>query len=155
MLDIFPRSKRSGYHGDLTRTLVKGKASDCVWQAFNAVQQAQKNALQALKPGVSGKDIHQGLVDLLKERGFETVTGGGVTPRGFFHSTGHGLGLEVHEAPSLSLRNEAPLQAGHVVTVEPGLYYPEWGGVRLEDVAVLIDSGCRNLTKAPLLLEIP
>ncbi|NMA20819.1 MAG: aminopeptidase P family protein [Lentisphaerae bacterium] len=154
-LDIFPRSKRSGYHGDLTRTWVKGKASDYVWRAFKAVQQAQKNALQALKPGVSGKDIHQGVVDLFKERGFETVMGGGVTPRGFFHSTGHGLGLEVHEAPSLSLRNEAPLQTGHVVTVEPGLYYPEWGGVRLEDVAVLTDTGCRNLTKAPIFLEIP
>jgi len=108
VLDIFPRSKRSGYHGDLTRTLVKGKASDFVWKAFEAVQQAQTNALEALKPGISGKDIHQRVVDLFKARGFETVTGGGVTPRGFFHSTGHGLGLEIHEAPSLSPRNEAP-----------------------------------------------
>ncbi len=154
VLDIFPRSKRSGYHGDLTRTLVKGKASDFVWKAFEAVQQAQTNALEALKPGISGKDIHQRVVDLFKARGFETVTGGGVTPRGFFHSTGHGLGLEIHEAPSLSPRNEAPLQPGHVVTVEPGLYYPEWGGIRLEDVAVLTCNGCRNLTKAPIYLEI-
>ena len=154
VLDIFPRSKRSGYHGDLTRTLVKGKASDSVWRAFEAVQQAQKNALKALRPGISGKDIHQGVVDLFKERGFETVTGGGVTPRGFFHSTGHGLGLEVHEAPSLSPRNEAPLQTGHVVTVEPGLYYPEWGGIRLEDVAALTKDACRNLTTAPIYLEI-
>lgn len=154
VLDIFPRSKRSGYHGDLTRTIVKGKASDCVWGAFEAVQQAQKNALQALKPGVSGKEIHQGVVNLFKKKGFETVTGGGVTPRGFFHSTGHGLGLEVHEAPTLSLRNEAPLQAGNVVTIEPGLYYPEWGGIRLEDVAVLTNNGCRNLTTAPICLEM-
>ncbi len=154
VLDIFPRSKRNGYHGDLTRTLVKGKASECVHQAFEAVQNAQKNAMDALRPGVSGKDIHQQVVDLFKARGFETVTGGGVTPRGFFHSTGHGLGLEVHEAPSLSPRNKDPLQPGHVVTIEPGLYYPEWGGIRLEDVAVLTNNGNRNLTRAPIFLEI-
>jgi len=154
VLDIFPRSKRSGYHGDLTRTLVKGKASDCVWRAFEAVRAAQTDVLNALKPGVTGKDIHQRVVDLFKARGFETVTGGGTTPRGFFHSTGHGLGLEVHEVPSLSPRNAAALQPGHVVTVEPGLYYPEWGGIRLEDVAVLTNDGCRNLTSAPICLEI-
>lgn len=154
VLDIFPRSKKSGYHGDLTRTLVKGKASDCVWRAFDAVLEAQQNALYALKPGVSGKDIHQVVVDLFEAKGFETVTGGGAMPRGFFHSTGHGLGLEIHEAPSLSLRNEDPLQAGHVVTVEPGLYYPEWGGVRLEDVAALSENGCRNLTSYPIFLEV-
>jgi len=110
--------------------------------------------LSALKPGVSGKDIHQAVVDFFKAKGFETVTGGGTTPRGFFHSTGHGLGLEIHEAPSLSLRSEAPLQAGHVVTVEPGLYYPEWGAVRLENVAALSENGCQNLTKYPLFLEV-
>ncbi|MFA6929098.1 MAG: M24 family metallopeptidase [Lentisphaeria bacterium] len=154
VIDIFPRCLRTGYHGDLTRTLVKGKATDRVWEAFHAVQAAQKKALTALRPGVSGKEIHQLVVNLFTERGFETITGGAATPRGFFHSTGHGLGLEVHEAPSLSFRYEDPLEAGQVVTVEPGLYYPEWGGVRLEDVAALTPNGCRNLTSASIYLEI-
>lgn len=155
VLDIFPRSQKTGYHGDLTRTMVKGKAPEIVWNAFTAVRDAQQKALAALRPGITGKEIHQLVVEEFNTRGFQTVTGGGTAPRGFFHSTGHGLGLEVHEEPSLSPRNEAPLQTGHVVTVEPGLYYPEWGGVRLEDVAALTPDGCRNLTSAPIDLEIP
>ncbi|NMA43581.1 MAG: aminopeptidase P family protein [Oligosphaeraceae bacterium] len=154
VLDIFPRHTASGYYGDLTRTLVKGKAADSVWQAFEAVQEAQKKALQSLKAGISGKEVHELVEYCFAKHGFETLTEGVDKPRGFFHSTGHGLGLEVHELPSLSRRQVEPLQSGQVVTVEPGLYYPEWGGVRLEDVAVVCEKGHRNLTKAAIYLEI-
>ena len=154
VLDIFPRHTASGYYGDLSRTLVRGKAADCVWQAFDAVHEAQKRALQSLRAGISGKEVHELVEQCFSERGFVTLVEGVDQPCGFFHSTGHGLGLEIHEQPSLSRRYVDALQSGQVLTVEPGLYYPEWGGVRIEDVAVICEEGHRNLTKAAVYLEI-
>lgn len=153
VIDIFPRHHDSGYYGDLTRTVVKGKATDVVWRAFTCVREAQANVLAALKPGVTGAALHA-LVEMhFSLAGYQTELGG-TAPRGFFHSTGHGLGLAVHEEPALSRRFTAPLEPGHVVTVEPGLYYPEWGGVRIEDVAAVTADGCENLTGLPVFLEI-
>ena len=154
VIDIFPRCQRSGYHGDLTRTLVKGQASEVVWRAFTAVAEAQKKALAALEHCRCPRTVHQLVVDYFAAQGYVTEYGQGRIPRGFFHSTGHGLGLEVHEAPGLNSRETQPLLPGHVVTVEPGLYYPEWGGVRLEDVVALRSDGCDNLTSAPIYLEV-
>lgn len=127
VIDIFPRCQSSGYHGDLTRTLVKGQASEPVRRAFAAVAEAQKKALAALEHCRCARTVHQLVVDYFAAQGYVTEYGQGLVPRGFFHSTGHGLGLEVHEAPGLNSRETQPLLPGHVVTVEPGLYYPEWG----------------------------
>ncbi|MGI5925318.1 MAG: M24 family metallopeptidase [Lentisphaeria bacterium] len=154
VLDIFPRCDRTGYYGDLTRTLVKGRAADCVRRAFASVQRAQREALAMLAPGVIAKTVHERVEAVFAEDGYETVFEPGPA-RGFFHSTGHGLGLDIHEYPGLNLRNDEPLLVGNVVTVEPGLYYPEWGGIRIEDVAVITSDGAENLTTAPVYLEIP
>ena len=154
VLDIFPRVDRTGYFGDLTRTVVKGQATPTVRRAYEVVQTAQRRAIELVAAGVTGKQIHQLVVEIIAQSEFHTDSKA-VPPHGFFHGTGHGLGLEVHEAPRLSVGNDQPLVAGNVVTVEPGVYYPEWGGVRLEDVVVVRDGGCENLTTAPFELEIP
>ena len=153
VLDIFPRVDRTGYFGDLTRTVVKGKAPKVVRAAFAAVATAQKRAIAAVRAGVRADTVHKVALDTLTAAGFKTDPKAS-PPHGFFHGTGHGLGLEIHEAPRVSSRVRNRLTAGQVVTVEPGLYYPEWGGVRIEDVVVVRAGGCENLTTAPVLLEI-
>ncbi len=152
ILDIFPRVMRTGYFGDLTRTVVKGRASATVKRAFEAVREARDHAKEMISPGVNGREIHREVCRRLEQRGFETKLGAD-PPFGFFHGTGHGLGLDIHELPRIS-SVDCTLEAGHVVTVEPGLYYPEWGGVRLEDVVVVQAAGCRTLTTVPTYLEI-
>lgn len=139
--DIFPRHRTSGYYADMTRTYVKGEPSEEVQRMYAAVQAAQEAAIAAVKPGVAGSSVHQVCVDYFTEQGF--VTG---PESGFMHGTGHGLGLDIHEAPYLARATDAPLAPGHVVTVEPGLYYPEHGGVRIEDVVLVTEDGCENLT---------
>jgi Xaa-Pro aminopeptidase len=152
IIDIFPQSNRSGYFGDITRTVVKGKAPDRVRQLFEAVQDGQQLALDQVKAGVDGQHIHQAILDLFSGKGYKTGEKDGFR-QGFFHGTGHGLGLEIHEAPHISARTDV-LQAGQVVTIEPGLYYRGLGGVRLEDVVVVEAEGCRNLTSFPIFLEV-
>ena len=154
VLDIFPRVDRTGYFGDLTRTVVKGQAPEIVRQAYNIVQQAQRRAIDTVRAGIPAGSVHQAALDVLDTSGFKTHRQAN-PPYGFFHSTGHGLGLEIHEGPRLSEGMELPLEAGNVVTVEPGLYYQDWGGVRLEDVVVVTDDGCENLTQAEFILELP
>jgi Xaa-Pro aminopeptidase len=112
---------------------------------YSAVQEAQNIALKMLRPGISGAEVHLAVVDHFEQSGFQTDLDKG---QGFIHSTGHGLGLEVHELPFLSKRGGL-LEKGNVVTVEPGLYYPSIGGVRLEDVAVITLNGNRNITQFP------
>ncbi len=152
VLDIFPRVAATGYFGDLTRTVVKGKAPAVVRRAYRAVKDARDRAIAKVKSRVDGGTVHRLAADTLQRHGFETDKAAD-PPYGFFHGTGHGLGLEIHEAPRLSAKG-LRLRAGHVVTVEPGLYYPEWGGVRLEDVVVVRARGCDNLTTVPTTLEI-
>jgi len=153
VLDIFPRDTRSGCFGDITRTVVKGTATETVRRAHAAVRAAQLAAIGKLRSGVPLRDIHQAAADVLAKRGFVTDLAA-VPPRGFIHGTGHGLGLEIHEEPRLG---NAPgqLQAGDVVTVEPGLYYPEWGGVRIEDDLLVTATGAELLSRAGYVLEIP
>jgi len=119
ILDIFPRDTHTGYCGDITRTVVRGRASGAVKKMYAVVGMAQQLAFQKLRAGVNGQDIHGGIQKLYINAGYET---GRVRGRmqGFFHGTGHGLGLEVHERPRVSAVSEV-LRAGHVVTVEPGL----------------------------------
>jgi Xaa-Pro aminopeptidase len=105
-----------------------------------------------VRPGASGQKIHTEILDLFTARGYLTGIKDG-RMQGFFHGTGHGLGLEIHEAPTIG-RRPTRLRAGHVVTVEPGLYYLGIGGVRIEDVALVTRTGSRNLTRVPKTLEI-
>lgn len=153
ILDIFPRSQSSGYWGDITRTLVKGNASEPIKALYAAVLAGQSLALGQIRAGGRGDAIHQTILDEFQRRGFQTGVQSG-RMQGFFHGTGHGVGLEIHELPRLSSRGQAPLRAGHVVTVEPGLYYSGLGGVRLEDLIVVSETGFRNLTGFPKYLEV-
>lgn len=139
--DIFPRHMETGYFADMTRTYVKGDPSEELCKMYEAVKLAQERGIAAARLGVAGKDVHQACVDTFNELGFVT------TPdEGFIHGTGHGLGLDIHELPYAAAGQDALLQKGNVITVEPGLYYPQWGGVRIEDVIVITETGARNLT---------
>lgn len=152
VLDIFPRHQEHGYWGDCTRTVVRGEATPFQRKMYRAVKKAQKLALDTLRAGVDGREIHRAVAESLAGDGFVTEVKGTVA-RGFFHGTGHGIGLDIHEAPSLSLAG-VTLQPGHVVTVEPGLYYPEHGGVRIEDVVAITRTGCRILGSCPRTFEL-
>ena len=155
VMDVFPRSLASGYWGDLTRTMLKGRAPEIVKRAYRAVREAREAAKPLIRPGAIPEDIHRAAAGVLERHGFFTGRNDG-GDFGFFHGLGHGVGLEIHEAPRLSLRNRSPLRGGEIITVEPGLYYPEWGGIRLEDmVYVEPEGGCRCLTAIGDLLEIP
>jgi len=153
IIDVFPRLSANGYYGDMTRTFLKGVASDAQRNLAHAVLEAQKAALAKVKAGTPGKDVHQAVVDVFEKNHFETTTDAHGS-RGFFHGTGHGLGLEVHEAPRINKTAEAPLKLGTVVTVEPGLYYPGLGGCRFEDVVQVTAGKPRMLSEAPYTWEI-
>jgi len=153
IIDIFPRLLSSGYWGDMTRTFVKGKADTRLHRMYQAVREAQAIGLDMVCAGINGREIHEAIVAHFAASGFPTGTKRG-RQIGFIHGTGHGVGLEIHEAPRIS-RLDQELRAGHVVTIEPGLYYPEIGGVRLEDLVVVTESGHENLTRYPCRLEIP
>lgn len=152
IFDIFPRSQHNGYFGDLSRTVVRGRASEKLKEIYATVQAGQKIGYDTIRDGVNGKEVHQKILDLFEARGFHT---GRIKGRmqGFFHGTGHGLGLDIHEPPRIA-PVDATLRTGHVVTVEPGLYYLGVGGVRLEDVVLVTAKGNRNLTDCPQFLEI-
>ncbi len=153
ILDLFPRSMESGYWADMTRTVVKGKASEKLKKMYDAVLAAQERALGMVREGVLANAVHNETLAALESHGFKTRVVRGV-PQGLIHSTGHGLGLEIHEKPRLGSENREPLRAGNVVTVEPGLYYTGIGGVRIEDLVVVTKRGCRNLTRAEKFLEL-
>ncbi|HET6349056.1 MAG TPA: Xaa-Pro peptidase family protein [Candidatus Krumholzibacteria bacterium] len=153
ILDIFPRSESTGYFADITRTVVRGKASPRVRAMYAAVLAAQRGALRSIRHGARGRDIHGAILKLFESRGFKTGKMDG-RMQGFFHGTGHGLGLEIHEPPRIAMSDDV-LEAGMVVTVEPGLYYAGVGGVRIEDTVLVTRTGIRNLTRFPKFLEIP
>jgi Xaa-Pro aminopeptidase len=146
VIDMVPRSKKERYYSDMTRTVVREAPSDEIRDMYSAVKDAQVAAISQIKAGITGSEVHGIVCDTLEARGYETVRGKtGVFTEGFIHSTGHGVGLDIHESPSLS-ESGKELKEGCVVTVEPGLYYKKTGGVRLEDVVVVTASGCKNLT---------
>jgi len=153
IIDIFPRIKESGYWGDITRTVVKGEAPDIVKKAYKTVFEAREYAKTLIRPGAVPADIHNAAKDLMEKRGFQTGRKDEHN-YGFFHGLGHSIGLEIHENPSLNPKNFEPLKGGEVITVEPGLYYPEWGGVRLEDVITVSKDGCDCLTQMEDILEL-
>lgn len=145
IVDVFPRQQKSGYHGDMTRTFLKGRPSQSQRDLVAAVKAAQEAALRKITDKVEGAEVHAITNDCFESRGYKTERRGNKFV-GFIHSTGHGLGLEVHEAPRVS-PTAGRLKAGHVVTVEPGLYYPEIGGCRIEDVVRVRKDGYEMLSK--------
>lgn len=152
IMDIFPRSMRTLYYADFTRTVVRGKASPRLKKMYATVRKGQRIALKMIRHGITGKKVHEAVHANFSQLGFKTGLQDG-RMQGFFHSTGHGLGLEIHEPPRIGPGDDV-LKTGQVVTVEPGLYYQNTGGVRLEDVAVVTKNGCVNLTRFPRALEI-
>ncbi len=153
VLDIFPRSGKTGYWGDITRTVCRGPAPAALKKQYNAVKAAQAAQLKAVKAGVWGDTVHKIGADLMAARGYKTEILNG-RPQGFIHGTGHGVGLEIHEAPRVSSANHQKLRAGHIITIEPGLYYPEIGGVRIEDTILVTKEGYKMLAPCPKKLEV-
>jgi len=154
VVDIFPRDRESFNYGDMTRTYLKGKASAKQRKLVETVLEAQRRALRSIKAKKSGASIHQQVVDFFNKKGYRTKkTKDGYV--GFFHGTGHGLGFDIHEEPSLSSRHTKPLLPGQCVTVEPGLYYLGLGGCRIEDCVLITKKGCEMLSKHPYDWEIP
>jgi len=139
VIDLFPVDEKSGYYADMTRTVVKGEPSKDIREMYDALREAKKLGISRVKAGVSGADIHQAVVDFFNERGYETDT------RGFIHNLGHGVGLQVHELPTIGPAGKA-LESRNVITIEPGLYYPGIGGVRLEDIGAVTARGFNNFT---------
>ena len=153
IIDIFPRMCHSGYFGDLTRTVIKGKANDEIARAFDAVSKANKEAKKKVRAGIDAKLIHKAAMDVFKKCGFKTDLRAEV-PCGLIHGTGHGLGLDIHETPRIG-KKSCILKVGHVVTIEPGLYYPSWGGIRIEDVIAVREDHSETISSAPVEMEIP
>jgi Xaa-Pro aminopeptidase len=152
VMDVFPQHARSRYFADITRTVVKGAASEKVRRMFQMVREGQEIAFRMIREGVDGSTIHQAILAAFEQAGFPTGEQDGRL-QGFFHGTGHGVGLEIHEPPRISPTPDI-LTTGMVVTVEPGLYYRDAGGMRLEDMVVVSRDGCHVLTQAPKPLEI-
>ncbi len=142
VIDLFPVEELSGYYADMTRTVVRGEPSTDILEMFDALREAKHLGISHVKTGASGADIHLAVVDFFKDHGYESNT------RGFVHNLGHGVGLQVHELPTVGPAGKA-LASGNVITIEPGLYYPGIGGVRLEDIGVVTAKGFENFTVFP------
>ena len=151
IVDIFPLSKSTGYNGDCTRTVVHGSISKEVHRMHAAVQAAKAAGVAAVRSGATGEDVHRATIDVISGHGFEV----GLPPKdapaewcGMVHGTGHGVGLQVHEPPLLDFKAPA-LVVGDVLTVEPGLYSAAIGGIRIEDMVAVTESGCENFNRLP------
>ena len=150
ILDVFPRAADTGYYGDITRTVVRGKANEAQKRLWHTVLEGQEYALKNIRPRISGQKLQKEVSDLFTDRGFPTEVRNGRWT-GFFHGLGHGLGLEIHESPRIAATE---FKKGQVLTVEPGLYLPDVGGVRHEDDGVVTENGFRVLSKFPKVLEL-
>jgi len=140
VLDVFPRDFTTGYFADMTRTVSKGKPSEEIIKMYDTVHTAKELAASIIHAGISGAEVHNKIADFFVEKGYETAG-----TSGFIHSLGHGVGMAIHEQPSLSIHGGI-LAIGNVVTIEPGLYYPGIGGVRLEDMGAVTDDGFDRFT---------
>ncbi|MBN2733703.1 MAG: aminopeptidase P family protein [Methanomicrobiaceae archaeon] len=147
VIDIFPCDLKTGYYADMTRTVVRGEPSPEIEDMYSAVSAAKKLAKDMIRSKVSGKSVHNAVVNFFEESGYKSGA------EGFIHSLGHGVGLAVHESPSLS-PSGGELEYGNIVTVEPGLYYKKYGGVRLEDMGLVEDTRFDCFTKYEEVLRI-
>ena len=153
VVDIFPRRPEDGYWGDMTRTFLKGKASDAQKKLVRTVREGHRLGIEMIKPGVSGGKVFRAVQDFFVKEGYETIKDV-PQPEGFFHSLGHGIGLEVHEEPNIRPTSTWRFRKGMVVTVEPGLYYRGLGGCRIEDMVHVVPGGTELISKAPYKWEI-
>ncbi|MDX6396719.1 MAG: Xaa-Pro aminopeptidase [Gaiellaceae bacterium] len=157
LFDLFPRDRESACYSDFTRTVTVGPASDELREYHRLAKEALDLAVAAVKPGTRGSDIHRLVCDFFHEHGYKTQLhkeDGEVLVDGYFHATGHGVGLEVHERPGVGRVESEPLVVGDVIALEPGLYRHGYGGVRLEDLALVTDDGAELLTSFPYDLEL-
>lgn len=152
IFDVFPRSATTRYFADMSRTVIRGTASPELKRLYQTVKDAQEEAITQIRDGADGAKIHQRICDRFEQSGYRTGVVNG-RMQGYFHGTGHGVGLDIHEAPRIS-RTGSILHEGHVVTVEPGLYYPGLGAVRIEDMVLVTKDGCRNLTNYPKVFDL-
>ena len=157
LFDLFPRDRESACFSDFTRTVSVGPASDELKEYHRLAKEALDLAVAAVRPGVKGSDIHRQVCDFFHEHGHKTQLHkeeGEVLVDGYFHATGHGVGLEVHERPGVGRVESEPLVAGDVIAIEPGLYRHGYGGVRLEDLVLVTDDGAEVLTSFPYDFEL-
>ncbi len=146
--DIFPRRVADGYWGDMTRTFLKGKASDAQRRIVRTVKRGHELGMQAVKPGVTCGSVQKVVDDFFIKEGYKTIRNSR-EPEGFFHAIGHAIGLEVHEEPVLRAGAKPKLKAGMVVSIEPGLYYRGIGGCRIEDCVHVTADGYEKISSAP------
>lgn len=153
VIRVLVRSQKTGYCGVITRTFVKGHATDSLRRLHETVRSAQDLAINALHAGVLAADVHRIVQKHFEQTGYRTSRSGKHCA-GFLHDTGNGLGLEIIEPPAINSENQSALSPGHVVAIAPGLYYPQIGGARLEDVMVVTNNGPHNLTRFEKTLEL-
>jgi Xaa-Pro aminopeptidase len=153
VVDVFPRDKETRYHADMTRTFVHGEPEPTVREWFDLTDEARRAALDVVEAGVTGAAVHDAACDVYEAAGLPTLRSDQSTETGFIHGTGHGVGLDVHELPRIAPDGDE-LEAGNVVTIEPGLYDPDVGGVRIEDLVVVTEEGYENLTEYPVELLV-
>jgi Xaa-Pro aminopeptidase len=149
--DLYPRDPDSGCYSDMTRTFCLGDPPQELVEYHRLCVEALELSVKAIRPGVTGAEVHRIVCELFQEHGYPTQltkAPGEVLEEGFYHSLGHGVGLEVHEEPGLG-RTGVELVAGDVLAVEPGLYRPGFGGCRLEDLVLVTENGCEVLTDYP------
>ena len=153
IVDIFPQSKATKYHADMTRTFLRGEPTARLADFYEVTAEAKAAAMDRVEAGVTGAAVHDAVCDVYEDAGYPTLRSDESTETGFIHTTGHGVGLDVHERPQIS-PDGGELEAGQVITIEPGLYDPAVGGVRIEDLLVVTEDGYENLTNYPETLSV-
>jgi Xaa-Pro aminopeptidase len=129
-----------GYCSDITRTVILGEADNRQKEIYELVLAANYAGIEAVKPGLKGKEVDAVARNIIKKAGYGEFFG---------HGLGHAVGLSVHEGPNLNMREERTLKPGMIITIEPGIYIPDWGGVRIEDMVLITEQGCEVLTRSP------